>query len=220
MKNGNFDDYDVFRSFLVKNAEFDGYIELPKIKTSDVLPEKVVTFSKAMSRTWNDYDCWVVFYEHDIKFERLWNNPKKYLNKLKKFKGVVSPDFSLYRNMPLVMQMWNTYRSRAIAVWLQKNGVDIIPNVRFGDERTFSFCFDGIEENKIVAVGTHGCINRKEDKIFFKIGLARMVQRLSPKTIIVYGNAPLSIFKPYMEKGINIMAFESELLKSRKQVTA
>ena len=64
MKNGNFDDYDVFRSFLVKNAEFDGYIELPKIKTSDVLPEKVVTFSKAMSRTWKDYDCWIVFYEY------------------------------------------------------------------------------------------------------------------------------------------------------------
>ena len=92
----------------------------------------------------------------------------KDLDKLKKFKGVISPDFSLYRNMPLVMQMWNTYRGRAVACWLQNNGVEIIPNVRFGDERTFSFCFDGVEENKTVAVGTHGCIKRKEDKIFFK----------------------------------------------------
>lgn len=25
-----------------------------------------------------------------------------------------------------------------------KNGVDVIPNVRWGDERTFAFCFDGI----------------------------------------------------------------------------
>ena len=71
--------------------------------------------------------------------------------------------------MPLVMQMWNTYRGRAVACWLQNNGVEVIPNVRFGDERTFSFCLDGIEENKTVAVGTHGCIKRKEDKIFFKI---------------------------------------------------
>ena len=48
--------------------------------------------------------------------------------------------------MPLVMQMWNTYRGRGIAVWIQNNGIEIIPNVRFGDERTFSFCFDGVEE--------------------------------------------------------------------------
>ena len=220
MNNEKFNNYDVFHAFLVDNASFDGYIELPVIKTSDKLPKKVVTFSKAMTKSWTDFDCWVVFYEHDKEFERLWNNPKQYLDKLKKFKGVISPDFSLYRNMPLVMQMWNTYRGRAVACWLQNNGVEIIPNLRFGDERTFSFCFDGIEENKTVAVGTHGCIKRKEDKIFFKIGLARMVQRLSPKTIIVYGSAPDSIFKPYKDMGINIIAFESEFSKSRKQVTA
>ena len=220
MNNEKFNNYDVFHAFLVENADFDGYIELPVIKASDELPEKVVTFSKAMSKSWSDFDCWVVFYEHDKEFERLWNNPKQYLDKLKKFKGVISPDFSLYRNMPLVMQMWNTYRGRALAVWLQNNDVEIIPNVRFGDERTFSFCFDGIEENKTVAVGTHGCIKRKEDKIFFKIGLARMVQRLSPKIIIVYGSAPDNIFKPYKDMGIKIIAFESEFSKSRKQVTA
>ena len=220
MNNEKFNNYDVFHAFLVENADFDGYIELPVIKTSDKLPEKVVTFSKAMSKSWTDFDCWVVFYEHDKEFERLWNNPKQYLDKLKKFKGVISPDFSLYRNMPLVMQMWNTYRGRAVACWLQNNGVEIIPNLRFGDERTFSFCFDGIEENKTVAVGTHGCIKRKEDKIFFKVGLARMVQRLSPKTIIVYGSAADNIFKPYKDMGIKIIAFESEFSKSRKQVTA
>ena len=220
MNNEKFNNYDVFHAFLVENAEFDGYIELPVIKTSDKLPKKVVTFSKAMTKSWTDFDCWVVFYEHDKEFERLWNNPKQYLDKLKKFKGVISPDFSLYRNMPLVMQMWNTYRGRALAVWLQNKDVEIIPNVRFGDERTFSFCFDGIEENKTVAVGTHGCIKRKEDKIFFKVSLARMVQRLSPKTIIVYGSAPDNIFKPYKDMGINIIVFESEFSKSRKQVTA
>ena len=89
---------------------------------------------------------------------------------------------------------------------------------KWGDERTFSFCFDGIEENKTVAVGTHGCIKRKEDKIFFKIGLAQMVQRLLPKTIIVYGRAPDDIFKPYKDMGINIIVFESQFSKSRKQV--
>ena len=111
MNTENFEKhYDVFHSFLVENADYEGYFELPKIKTTNIIPEKLVTFSKAMARTWNDFDCWVMFYEHDVNFERLWRNPKKYLNKLKKFRGIISPDFSLYRNMPLCMQMWNTYR--------------------------------------------------------------------------------------------------------------
>ena len=126
----------------------------------------------------------------------------------------------MYRNMPLCMQLWNTYRGRALASWLQENGIEVIPNVRFGDERTFAFCFDGIEKNKTVAVGTHGCIKQKEDRIFFEKGLSIMVQRLKPKTIIVYGAAPDRIFKPYRDTGINIIAFESEFSKSRRQVTA
>ena len=220
MTNEKLNNYDVFHSFLVENADYEGYIELPKIKTSNFIPEKLVSFSKAMSKTWTDFDCWVMFYEHDIKFERLWHNPKQYLSKLKKFKGIISPDFSLYRNMPLCMQMWNTYRGRALSVWLQDNGIEIIPNVRFNDKRTYEFCFDGIEKFKTVAVGTHGCIKRKEDIIFFKVGLTQLVQRLSPKTIIVYGSAPVSIFEPYKDMGINIIAFESEFSKSRKQVIA
>ncbi len=212
--------YDVFHSFLVEKADYDGYFELPKIRTSSQLPDRVITFSKAMARTWNDFDCWVMFYEHDVNFERLWHNPKQYLAKLKKFKGIISPDFSLYRNMPLCMQMWNTYRGRAIAVWLQNNGVEIIPNVRFNDERTYEFCFDGIEKFKTVAVGTHGCIKNRIDKDYFKDGLAEIVRRLSPRTIIVYGAAPDDIFKKYRDASINIMPFESEFSKSRKQVTA
>ncbi len=212
--------YDVFNSFLTSDADFEGYIELPKIKTSNLIPEKLVTFSKAMSKSWKDFDCFVMFYEHDVKFERLWNNPQKYLEKLKRFKGVISPDFSLYRNMPLVMQQWNTYRGRALAVWLQNNEIEVIPNVRFNDERTYAFCFDGIERFKTVAVGTHGCIKRKPDREYFKKGIAELVKRLLPKTIIVYGKAPDSIFKPYKDAGIDIIPFESEFSKSRKQVVA
>ena len=208
----------VFKSFLVENANYEGFFELPKLKTSDILPRKIVSFSKAMCRSFTDFNCFIHFYEDDIRFERLWNNTRQYLNKLKKFKGVISPDFSMYRNMPLCMQIWNVYRGRALANWLSENGVEIIPNVRFGDERTYLFCFEGIEKNKTVAVGTHGCIQHKEDRKYFKRGLEELVKRLEPQTIIVYGQAPDDIFKKYKDVGINILQFESEILKSRRQV--
>lgn len=75
--------------------------------------------------------------EDDFLFERIWRNPRKYLEVLQRYEGVILPDFSLYRDMPLVMQLWNIYRSRAIGHWLQMNGVTVIPNIRYGDRRTY-----------------------------------------------------------------------------------
>ena len=50
---------DVFRAFLVENADYAGKIELPKLRTSDSIPEKVITFSKAMSKNCKDFSAWV-----------------------------------------------------------------------------------------------------------------------------------------------------------------
>ena len=115
---------DVFHAFLVEKATYEGFLEIPKIDYGEFRPNRLITFSKAISS--KDYNCWVHFYEDDVAFERIWNNPKKYLPILAKFNGVICPDFSLYRDMPLIMQYWNIYRSRAIGRWLQDNGVSTI----------------------------------------------------------------------------------------------
>ncbi|MFR9310700.1 DUF4417 domain-containing protein [Hydrogeniiclostridium mannosilyticum] len=206
---------DVFHAFLVEKADYDGIEEIPCIKTSRLLPARVIPFSKALQST--DFDQWVVFYEHDSQFVRLWNNPRKYINILRKYKGVVTPDFSLYRNMPLVMQKWSTYQGKAIGVWLQNKGVEVIPNVRFADERSYSFCFDGVEKRSTVAIGTHGCIKKLTDRAYFEKGLAEMVKRLQPQTIIVYGAAPGYMFGKYKAMGIRIMQFDSAFSAAHKK---
>lgn len=62
MNNKNFNMvYDVFHAFLVENADHDGVFEMPCIRTSKNIPNRVITFSKAMSKSWQDFDCWVVF---------------------------------------------------------------------------------------------------------------------------------------------------------------
>ena len=65
---------DVFRSFLVKNASYDGELEIPCIRTSILIPEKVISFSKARRK--QEYDSWIHFYEYDSVFECFWNNPQ------------------------------------------------------------------------------------------------------------------------------------------------
>ncbi len=209
---------DVFHSFLVRDAEFAGNLELPVLKPSYSVPEKVISFSKAIRS--NDYDCWVHFYEDDVNFIRIWNNPLKYLPILKKFKGVISPDFSLYRDMPLVMQQWNIYRNRAVAHWLQANGVDVIPNIRFADNRTYDDCCVGIEKHSVIAIGTHGCVKVRQDRQFLMEGLDHVVKQLEPAVIVVYGTAPSYIFDKYIKMGIRIVQFQSEYHLTRKAVSA
>ena len=205
---------DVFKSYLVANCKFDGELEIPSIDKIDDIPVELISFSKCIRS--NKYDRYVHFYEDDVNFERIWNNPKKYLPVLKKYKGVISPDFSIYRDMPLVMQEWNTYRNRAIGAWLQENGVNVIPNIRWADKRSLSFCCLGVKKNGIISIGTHGTIKNNIDKKIFIEGLEYVISNLKPKVIIVYGKAPDYIFKKYKDVGIKIISFDSEYSLSRK----
>ena len=206
---------DVFKSGLVEGAHFSPVYEFPLLKRAIYKPEKAIPFDRATRSTM--YDHWIHFYIHDSQFERIWNNPKQYLSLLKRFAGVITPDFSLYRALPLAMQIWNTYRNRAIAYWLQSNGVNIVPNIRWGDERTYPFAFEGIEQGGTVAVSTNGCIQKKIDCDYFSKGLACMVETLRPKTIVNYSYAPADIFGTYEKQGIEIIQIENYRETVRKR---
>ena len=139
------------------------------------------------------------FYVDDYQFERCWANPNNYIDHLKKFKYVISPDFSLYADLPKAHQIWNCYRNRLLAAFWQARGVKIIPNVSWGDESSFAWCFDGIPQNSVVAISTVG--TRSNKKAFLR-GYRRMLKVLKPTQIIVYGK----IYPEMKEK--NLLNYE------------
>jgi hypothetical protein len=210
---------DVFNAFLVAVATYAGFFEIPIIRPCYDISSWLIAFSRCISS--KDHNYWVHFYEDDFLFERLWRNPKKYLPILQRYNGVILPDWSLYRDMPLVMQLWNIYRSRAIGTWLQANGVKVIPNLRYGDRRTFKVCTDGLSKHSVIAVGTHGTLKILEDRDIFVKGLDVVVRRIAPAAIVVYGACPDDIFQKYRDMGIKIYHFESEfgrIMNSHKEV--
>lgn len=207
---------DVFNAFLVSLATYAGVFEFPIIKPTYIIPNRLIAFSKAISCT--DYDQWVHFYEDDYLFERIWRNPQKYLDVLQRYNGVILPDFSLYRDMPLAMQIWNIYRSRAIGHWLQINGITVIPNIRYGDKRTYKICCDGISKKCVIAIGTHGTIKHAVDREIFSEGLDSVIKRLEPSAIVIYGATPGYIFDKYVDAGIKIIDFGSDYATSREGV--
>lgn len=89
----------------------DGFPKLPK---ADAKPAELQGFNYAKS-TPSDQKrgkrCH--FFIDDYQFERVWQRPEKYLDVLRGYDCVLTPDFSLYMDMPDPMQEWNRYRSVA-----------------------------------------------------------------------------------------------------------
>jgi hypothetical protein len=205
---------DVFKYRLIENAQLSKAYGFPIIQRSEETPQKATAFHRIpLSGTEGQ---WLHFYTDDYRFECVWSNATRYLPMLKRCAGVITPDFSLYRTMPLAMQIWNTYRNRTLAHWLQANGVPIVPNVRWGDERTYAFAFEGLPLHSSLAVSTHGCIHSKADRYYFRRGLAQMVLRLEPTAIISYSQTPGDIFGEYARKGIPIIPIEHPYIAAKR----
>ena len=212
---------DGFRPELAKNGVFDGALEIIRIQKPEefIIPKDTIPFSM-MNRS-KDHSEFVVFYEHDLRFADVLTSTEEYLPELKKFPGVVSPDASLYRDMPLCLQIANTYMNRLIGHYLQEQGLYVIPNIRWGDERSYTtvelpekFAFLGVEKHSIVSIGTYGCIRGKENKHYFKEGLAAMLYELEPEIVLVYGPMPDSVFAEF-EDVTTFVHYEDWISKKR-----
>ena len=126
---------------------------------------------------------------YDYKFEDIWTTPEKYMETLKKYRAVLTPDFSMYLEMHPVLQLYNTFRNRWIGAYLANQKIKVIPTVNWGDESTFDFCFEGIEKGSAVAVSTYMASahdNRKDQKEWFLKGYNEMLRRIEPSVIICY----------------------------------
>lgn len=169
--------------FLRNHFKGDGTFELPKIRKEDINLEKIefVGYDKLNG---SSTDQIVHFFLDDYKYEVIWNDPLPRVERLKSHKAVLSPNFSIYSEMPIPIKIYNTFRSRWCGAFLQSNGVKVIPTLAWGGPETFWFCFDGVEQKSIVAVSTLGV---RSEKDLFMQGYNEMLRRIHPEKIICYG---------------------------------
>lgn len=132
----------------------------------------------------------VHFFLDDYQFNRVWNSPNKYLRILSRFKYVLSPDFSLYRDFPKALQIYNHYRKHWLAAYWQENGINVIPTVCWSTPDSFEWCFDGELTHGCVAVSAVGTQVRQVDSDLFMAGYNEMLKRLEPEKILFYGKVP------------------------------
>lgn len=189
--------------------EFDAYgkwnIPIVKKDQLDLANVNLICYSDTKT---NDIDenkqKGVHFFIDDYRMDGIYANPERSIHRLEQYKFLLTPDYSLYVDMPKALQLNNVFRNRWCGANWQSKGLTVIPTVSWSDTASFDFCFDGIEHTSIVAVGLIGC---KRNKTNFMRGYAAMLERISPETIICLGS-------PFKEMRGNIISVD--YLKSRR----
>lgn len=137
-------------------------------------------------KTKNPESIGVHFFLHDYQFERVWKYPDRYIDVLKKFAFVLSPDFSVYCDMPKVLQIYNIYRNRWMGRYWQENGIQVIPTVTWSNNMSLEFAVQGIPKHSTIAVSTMG-EGRHAKWVELFTGWDHMLEILEPSCILLYG---------------------------------
>lgn len=217
---------DVFNLHMIKEAKLITDLELPYIsKYSGPAPTSLLNY---VQKTNKPEKFFVHFYLYDYYFDNsnsIWHGISKddsrkatFLDRLKKYNGVITPDYSIYKDMPLIMQLWNIYRTRAMYVWLVSNNLNVILNVRWGDYRTYKYAFSGIEKHSTLSVGSHGLIQDRDDRHDFMNGFKEMIRRLEPDCLVIYGPVTSDMKNVCDSYGVKILPFECEIKSAHSGV--
>ena len=207
---------DGFQDYLTVGATFVGAAGIPVLMDLNnvQLPRDIIPFTKA--KKCPDKRQYVHFYMHDREFSRVLTATDQYLDLLKLYDGVITPDCTMMIGQSPCLQQANTYMNRAVGFYLQKNGIPVIPNIRWSDESSFEYCFLGVPQNAMVSVSTHGCITSREERRMFKTGLEAMLDAIHPNNVIVHGFMPDDIFGEYVQQ-VEFHRYASQFERTHKK---
>lgn len=199
--------------FYIKVNRFDicGEFDFPIVRKCNEIPNMLIPFNHAITSKEND--GWLHFFIDDYQFERVWNSPKRYLPIIRRFNGVIAPDFSLFSDMSKSQQIYNCWRNRALSAWLQENGVKVIPTIEWSDKKSLDWCLDGLPKNSTLAVQTNGSFKNSATKLDFIRGMEQICNELNPSALVIYGRG--YEFKNYFK---NVHFYESYCQNLKKRL--
>lgn len=201
---------DTYNLGIMDHENVSDFWQMPIIENNNYIPSNLIGFNYA--KTSKEKNVGIHFYLDDYQFERLWNRPEDYIEILKQYECILSPDFSLYMDMPMPMKIWNIYRSRLIGQYYQSQGIKVIPTLSWAEEETFQFCFDGIPQGSIVSISTIGVKKDKKALEIWEQGVDELIKRIKPSTILIYGGK-----LDYDYGDIEVIYYENEVTERMKR---
>lgn len=148
------------------------------------------------------------FFLDDYRFRDIvWCNLESTTYSLSKFDYLFTPDFSLWKNLPTEFpNKENIYKTRFVGLFWQICGYNVIPTASWGGLNSFSYCFEGLPSNSIIAVSGMGRDRNADSFNLWCHGLRSLESEKSPTLILVYGasvdvpnlNTPLKFIPDYI----------------------
>jgi hypothetical protein len=191
--------FDALHARQVFPSDNDWGIPLLRHTAAGRIPAWLVPYRQRIRANEPLDDGAVHFFLDDYRFETVWSRPNKALEALAPYRTLLSPDFSLYRDWPLMLQLWNTYRNRWCGRFWQEEGYSVIPTVSWSTAESYDFCFLGVPRRSIVAVSAVGvnlstssrqASDAPLEYRLFVDGFMEMVRRLEPLVVLSYGRLP------------------------------
>ncbi|QBJ01089.1 hypothetical protein PBI_ARISSANAE_1 [Mycobacterium phage Arissanae] len=162
--------------------------EIPDLAPTDFVPTSLAAWNMPRHRDYAAISGGALhFFLDDYRFETLWSSPERLFDRVKAVGAALTPDFSLWTDMPKAAQVWNVYRSRWIGAFWQSQGIDVIPTACWATPDTFDFCFDGIPNGATVAISSMGIRSNEKDRALFRAGVEELINRKQPRLLLAYG---------------------------------
>ena len=192
-----------------------GQYNIPVIEPVNNIPklDGWIEWNKAATtRRFDNKGCH--FFIDDYHFVRLWEQPDHYLDLLRKFAAVTSPDFSPYSDFPKAIQVYNHYRKHWLGRYWQENGITVIPTITWSSPDTLEWAFDGEPVGSVVALSSVGMFDTKEHISWLIDGYYTMMEILDPSLIYWKGKVP----KEIDNINNNIIKIDEYVAKWRRKV--
>jgi len=187
------------RKYRFENTEkihhngFAGVFDMPVVEGITEFDPKTDFIPFNFCKTTKGFDKGVHFFIDDYQFNRIWINPELYAGFLAQYKYMLSPDYSLFANTPVAIQMYKHYQKQWFGAFAEKYGAKVISSLCWSDKKSFSFCFDGVSRNTVVAVSSVGTQRYPETKTAFLDGFFEAMNRVEPTHIVFFGKVPSEI---------------------------
>jgi len=200
MKPGSFDTLHFGNVFGCNNK-----YGIPDLNYGNVVDATFLPFNVVSKCNNHGIHCFV----YDYYLERIWKRPGVYVKYLKKSKVFFTPDFSLYTDIPLTLQMFNTYRNRWVGAYMQENEINVVPTISWSNKDSYDFAFLGVKNNTPVAISSVGI--RKNQIKLFRNGVEEMKQRINPSVVYAYGDKEREYLSSLFDKCIFIDSFAKNM---------
>ena len=134
---------------LIRNEfETAGKYQIPLIRKQDIDLDTINLIGYSDTKRDDKENAYktVHFFTYDWFFDKVYENAADLAEKLRQYYALLSPDFSMFTDMPKALQIYSVFKNRWCGAYWQSLGLRVIPTISWGDESSFEFCFDGVEQ--------------------------------------------------------------------------